>query len=239
MMKIQPAIVLFLSGIACLLSSCASISVKEVRDTDTAKPRAKPARIYVEPFGFEHAVVKEHPMRKNPGSLKTETQDLLAKYLVQELTKKFAPATLVKRGSAPRSGGWLVSGEFTRINEGSRAMRVSFGLGLGGTKIETRVAVRNLPAKNKPFLAFETTGGSGASPGGITNPIPFSGAATALITSKNGITDDSARTARMITAEIAQYAVKRGWVPAESAPTVKHVSKFSIQGKPPSQPSGR
>jgi hypothetical protein len=199
--------------------------VKGVQNTDSAKPQSKPARIYVEPFDVARTDVKEHPMRKNPGALRSEAQDLVAKYLVQELSKHVAPATLIARGSRPARAGWLVSGEFTRLNEGSRFMRMAVGLGMGGTKMETRVAVRNLPAKNRPFLEFTTTGGSGASPGAATNPIPFSSAPTALLASKSGITDDADRTARMITAEIAQYAASRGWISAESVPKTKHAKE--------------
>jgi hypothetical protein len=74
--------------------------------------------------------------------------------------------------------------------------------------------VRNLPASNPPFLNFATTGGSNATPGAATNPIPFSSAPTALLQSTQGVTDDAARTARMITATIADYMVQRGWLAA-------------------------
>jgi Domain of unknown function (DUF4410) len=224
----SPACLTLLSGLAMLFASCASVSVKGVQNTDAAKPGAKPARIYVEPFAVARTSVKEHPMRKNPGALKTEARDLVAKYLVKELSRHVAPASLVAPGSRPGRGGWLVTGEFTRLNEGSRFMRMAVGLGMGGTKMETRVAVRNLPAKNRPFLTFSTTGGSGAGPGAATNPIPFSSAPTALLASKSGITDDAERTARMITAEIAQYAAERGWIPAASVPKTKRAREAAV-----------
>ena len=225
-MKTHPALGLSaLSAFALLLCSCASVSVKSGQGGDSAKPKAKPAHIYVEAFSTGRTVLKEHPMRKNPGQLKAEARDLVAKHLVAELSKHIAPASLVAPGAAPRGGGWLVSGEFTRISEGSRFLRMSMGLGMGGTKMETHVLVRNLPGRNAPFLNFETTGGSGASPGALTNPIPFSSVPTALLASEAGVTDDAKRTARMITAEIAQYAVERGWLSAETAPKVKHAKK--------------
>lgn len=210
-----------LSGLALLLCSCASVSVMRVEKTDSAMPKTKPAQIYVEPFSIEHTDAKEHPLRKHPGRLKQDSQELLAKYLVKELTDRVAPATLLTPGTVPRAGGWLVSGEITRLNEGSRMLRMAFGLGMGGTKIETRVAVRNLPRKNAPFLNFATTGGSGAAPGAATCPIPFSSVPAALLASTVGVTDDAARTARMISGEIAQYAADRGWVPAPSPHYVK------------------
>jgi hypothetical protein len=221
-MKILPVLRLtILSGLAGLLCSCASVSVTREEKTDSARPKAKPAHIYVEPFNIEHTAAKEHPLRKHPGRLKQDSQELLANYLVKELTEHVAPASLVKPGAVPRSGGWLVSGEITRLNEGSRMLRMAFGLGMGGTKIETRVAVRNLPLKNAPFLKFDTTGGSGAAPGAATCPIPFSSVPAALLASTVGVTDDAGRTARMISGTIAEYAAAQGWIPARSPHYVK------------------
>ena len=221
-----------LSGFALLLCSCASVSVRSGRGGDSAKPKAKPSHIYVEPFGTERTVLKEHPMRKHPGQLKSESRNLVAKYLAEELSKSIAPASVIAAGTTPRSGGWLVSGDFTRISEGSRFLRMSVGLGMGGTKMETRVLVRNLPRKNAPFLNFDTTGGSGASPGALTNPIPFSSVPTALLAMEGGVTDDAKRTARMIAAEIAQYAAQRGWVSTEAAPKVKRFKEQPAFFKP-------
>ena len=96
-----------------------------------------------------------------------------------------------------------------------------FGLGIGSTKVGTSVRVQNLPASNPPFLTFTTYGTSGATPGAATNPIPFSSAATALFQSQQGISDDSNRTARMITARIANYMSERGWPLIGPAPKIK------------------
>ena len=195
---------------ASLLCSCASISVKNVGGGSSTKAVQKPAHFYVAPFSIAGADIKEHPMRKHPGALGTEAQELLAQSLVAELNKSLGPASLVAAGTPPPSG-WLITGQFTRLNEGSRILRMAIGLGAGGTKMETKVDVRNLPS-GAPFLDFSTSGGSGAQPGAATNPIPFSSAPTALMASQNGVTDDAARTARMIVATVADYMVKKGWL---------------------------
>ncbi len=197
---------------AGLLCSCSSVTVRDMDSAQTARPKAAPRKFYVTRFSIDHANIKEHPMRKHPGKLGVEAQDLIANYLVSELSKNIAPATLVNSPGAAGRDGWLVSGDITRINEGSRILRMAIGLGVGGTKMVTSVAVQNLPARNKPFLHFSTTGGSGATPGGATNPIPFSSAPTVLFQGQQGVSDDSARTARMITARIADYMTGRGWL---------------------------
>ena len=85
------------------------------------------------------------------------------------------------------------------------------GLGAGGTKLETTVRVYDLSHLSKqPVLQFETSGGSNAEPGAILggtfgalpNAVRNAGA--------RGVTDDTARTAREITAMVADYYVKKG-----------------------------
>jgi len=201
------------SGIAALaLSACASVTVKEVDTSRGKRPSSAPKTYYVVPFSTAGANVKEHPMREHRGQLANETRQLVADALVREISNTLGQAKLVSSPAAAGSNGWLVTGDITRINEGSRILRMAIGLGAGGTKLETRVRVTNLPASNPPFLNFKTTGGSGAEPGAATNPIPFSSAPTALLATRTGITDDSNRTARMITAAIADYQVQRGWL---------------------------
>ncbi len=207
-----------------LLSSCASISVDKLQTLETgAEPKSKPERIYVVPYNVEHTRAKESFARENKGKLKYESQELLTKSLIAELSQHIAPARELKPGVEPGKNAWVVSGAIKRVAEGSRFLRMGLGLGMGGSKIETETAVR--VGKERPFLEFETSGGSNAMPGGVTNPIPFSGVPTALLHTGEGVTDDSARTARMITAAIAHYMVRRGWMNPTAAPQIKLASE--------------
>jgi hypothetical protein len=213
---------LALGAAALLLPACASISVRDdVAAARQVKPTSAPKHIYVAPFSTAHAKIKEHPMRKHPGALPAEAQKLIADKLVEELSRTVAPASLVQSPAAAGRNGWLVTGDITELNEGSRILRMAIGLGVGSTKVATSVQVRNLPASNAPFLGFSTHGGSGATPGAATNPIPFSSAPTVLFQGQQGITDDSGRTARMITARIANYVNDRGWPLKGPVPAVK------------------
>lgn len=186
-----------------LLGACASVKVTDI-DAATGKPKA-PRKVYVAPFALAGANIKEHPMRKNPGKLGEEAQKLVADSLVAEVSKNIAPAKLVSSPAAAGRDGWVITGQFTRLNEGSRFLRMAIGLGAGGTKMETKVAVFAHGAKSKPILQFKTSGGSGSTPGAATNPIPFSSAPTAAIQARLGVSDDAARTARVITNRIQTY----------------------------------
>lgn len=205
--------------LASLLSSCASVSVEKGGVVQSRTPSKKPTRIYVEPFSVEKTKAKESFARKPKNTLKFEAQELLTKNLVKDLSDTIAPASVLKPGESPGKNAWVVSGEITRVAEGSRFLRMGLGLGLGGTKLETRVDVRQ--GGNQPFLTFQTTGGSNAMPGGATNPIPFSGVPTALLHVTEGTTDDSSRTAGQITARIAHYMASRGWLDSAKVPAMK------------------
>jgi hypothetical protein len=209
---------------ALLTSGCASVSVDNVAKTQRG-PNQKPDHIYVVPFSVANTRVKENFARGRKGELKSEAQRLLHKELVAEISKNLVPASTLRPGAVPRGNVWIVQGEITRIEEGSRVLRMGVGLGLGGTKLETAVAVSSQSPANPPFLQFTTTGGSNATPGAATNPIPFSAAPTALIRAGDGTTDDAGRTARMITAAIGEQMIKRGWLPPGSVPPPKIKSR--------------
>ena len=196
---------------ACLLfSSCASVSVKNVASCDQGMPSGKPAHFYVVPFTVDNTSSKESFARQKKGQLIFESRQLLATELISQLSKDLAQASLIEAGRPASPHAWVVSGQITRIEEGSRFLRMGVGLGMGGTKLMTKVEVR---ADSGPvFLRFETLGGSGALPGAATNPAPFCSLPTALLHTKEGVTDDAHRTARMISAAIGQYMVERGWI---------------------------
>lgn len=211
----SPSRVLLLVLPAALLCSCASVSVQNV--TAENGRAQKPRAVIVNDFSVQGAQIKENQFRKNHGQLGAEAQRLVANYLVKDLQDMGLKAS---RGGSRGPTDLVIDGRFTRVNEGSRILRMGIGLGIGGTKMETQVQVRQ--GAGQPLLRFATTGGSNANPGAATNPIPFSSAPTALLASKEGLTDDSARTARQISAEIGEYMAKRGWIdPAKVKVKVK------------------
>jgi len=191
------------------LGGCSSVTVKDIQRPGVGtEVTARPSQLVVVPFTVDPQRVKENPMRKNPGQLGNEAQQLVTNYLATELKKLGLPVSMATTGAPPRDA-WIVSGQITRLEEGNRLLRMSMGLGMGGTKMETAVQVHS---GRGVCLHFNTTGGSNAMPGAVTTPVPFTGLPAALSGAKDGVTDDAARTARMITAAIGQELVQRGWL---------------------------
>jgi len=134
--------------------------------------------------------------------------------LCQRITARIAPAVPLAAGARPEKGSWVVEGRFLRVNQGSRLLRSMVGLGAGGTKMEARTIVSAVGARGakRKIAEIETTGGSNAEPGLLTFPTPIGGSIRALVyLAKTGVTADQQRTARMITAALAEKLEAQGY----------------------------
>jgi hypothetical protein len=207
--------VLFALGLLWGLAGCASVGVRNPVPA-AANPRL-PKQIFVADFDTSKAVF--HVNRSGDGlvALQQKTANALADYLVADLGKSVIPATRQNGSRHTRADAWLITGEFARVNEGSRALRGLIGLGAGGTKMETIVRVYDLSHLSKePVLQFETSGGSNAEPGAVLGGA-FGALPNALRNAgARGVTDDTARTAREIAAMVADYYAKSGGQPVMS-----------------------
>jgi hypothetical protein len=76
----------------------------------------------------------------------------------------------------------------------------------------TTISAVGARGKKKTIAEIETTGGSNAEPGLLTFPTPIGGGIRALLSlAKTGVTADQQRTARMITAAMAEKLEAQGY----------------------------
>jgi len=205
------------------LVSCASVSVEDGTERNTQK---MPELIYV--TGFSTAKADFNVDREGPelADFKKNLQLMLKTAMVTDLTDRLVPAAAGTKADGVRhTNAWLVRGEFTTVNQGSRLLRSAIGFGAGRTMVETRVQVYDLATSSiTPFLTFATTGGSGAEPGAIlaftTDPLEI--AIGGVSGAAHGLSEDTKRTAREITAEFSDYMYKRGWISEETWIKPKH-----------------
>lgn len=173
-----------------------------------------PDEIFVRPFEVPKAALRVDREGKDLEKFRRSLGDFMAQQLAARLTKHVAPARVVAVGDAtPQGNVWMVTGEFERVNQGSRLLRSTVGLGSGGTKMEVLARVFDLSGREPlEFLHIETTGGSNISQGiGGIVMVPFSGpmALTSLANAidgvRSGVSFDAQRTAKEITAAISEY----------------------------------
>jgi Domain of unknown function (DUF4410) len=204
-------------ALTIVLSSCASVSVQNEASSATLQ---MPQRIYVEAFSTTNGKFKVDREDAELANFKQNLQSMMQAASVKDLSQRLIPAMPAseQQNFSPENA-WVIRGEFTRVNQGSRLLRGVVGFGAGGTKVETNVAVYDLNRNsNVPFLTFSTTGGSNAEPGavtgGATDPVV---AAVGIAASgaggiAHGLTEDTSRTAREITAELSDYMYRNGWI---------------------------
>lgn len=202
--------VIFVAGLS-LLSGCASVSLSK-REWRDLEPKA-PDKIFVRPFAVERGVSRVNRQGDTLSEFEQKFAADFAQRLAERLSKHVAQAEVVPTdGVISGKNVWVVEGRFTRLNQGSRALRAFVGFGLGGTKTEAQVVVLR-PGKRgrmEKVAEFETTGGSNAEPGALFGG-PF-GAVPRLATqvAASGLSADARRTARMIVAAISEKLHERG-----------------------------
>jgi len=213
------AIIKSATGLALImaLASCASISVQKAAEQATPQ---MPLKIYVADFDIANGNFKVDREGTELTEFKENLRAMMQTASVTDLSHRLVPAlpTTKEQGFQPENA-WLIRGEFTKVNQGSRLLRGAIGFGAGGTKMETNIYVYDLnQSTNTPFLTFSTTGGSNAEPGAVTgaatDPVVL---AIGVVASgaggvAHGLTEDTARTAREITAELSDYMYRSGWI---------------------------
>jgi hypothetical protein len=149
--------------------------VDVVRDT-TADVTAKPTVVYVRDFDLDVGKIKLDPRRareargsgllkeirhslglsKTPDELARDLVDLMAKSIVEELTKAGLEARRVPSGVPLAREGWLVRGSFLQVDEGNRLRRAVGST--GQTDIQVAVTVDDLAVNRKsaPLLQLDT-----------------------------------------------------------------------------------
>jgi hypothetical protein len=205
------------------LASCASVSVEDGTERVTRK---MPEMIYVLDFSTAHSDFQVDRTGGELAEFKKNLQLMLKTAMVADLTDRLAPTVPGTKSDWSRNkNAWLVRGEFTTVIQGSRLLRSAIGFGAGESKVETKIAVYDL-AQNPgtPFLTFSTTGGSGSEPGAVlaftTDPLEL--AVGGVSGAAHGLSEDTKRTAREITAEFSNYMYERGWIPEDQWIKPKH-----------------
>ena len=197
---------------AVVLAGCASVSVKE--DKWSQEKLVLPKRVYVKDYDVPADVLAVDRSGEDLEKFREVTSKNFTAELCERMTKRIAPAVPLVEGVRPEPGSWVVEGRFLRLNQGSRLLRSLVGLGAGGTKMDAQTTVSAVGTRGakKAIAAIETTGGSNAEPGMLTFPTPIGGGIRAVLSlAKTGVTADQRRTARMITAAMAEKLETQGY----------------------------
>jgi len=225
-----------------LLSSCASVSVRDVVRLEPNPPSRPPKKVFVTPFSFSHGETRVDRSGADLENFKFNLRELMTRNLVLRLPKYVAPAEAVaETAPLPRGNYWLIRGSFDRVYQGSRLLRSVVGLGAGATRVETTVVVYDLSGPiPRPFLKITTTGGSNISPGiggvatfFISGPSALTSLFNVVDGIRTGLTFDTIRTTREVNAAMSEYLYQRGAIPYKKAAGPKRLGQFPNRIGPP------
>jgi len=196
-------------GLSFFLTGCGSIHTAPL-PSSTAHLTPNPPHIYVSPFDTTTAKWLVGREGVQLVDFKKDFQTNFTHVLINRLLK-LAPTEERWVDDLP-DHGWLVTGQFITVYQGSRALRTIVGGGAGETTLQTNVYIYDLDqSKTQYILSFRTgvpdektdTGaGSGSAPSGISalgDPV-----STGLGLG-SGLKLDTTRTCREITAILAQH----------------------------------
>ena len=200
----------FMLLLCLMLGGCASVSVSR---QEWSSKVCVPDKILIRPFTVDREKFRVDRDGVDLDAFEEKFSAEFADRLAERLTKHIRPAMVISRNEKVKdSKAWLIEGHFTRVHQGSRALRSLVGFGLGATKTEARVDVFQVAAKGRLIRVaqLETTGGSNAEPGALFSS-PF-GAVPRLITNvtTSGLAADARRTARTITAAVSEKLSAQG-----------------------------
>jgi len=189
----------------------------------------------VAPFTFTRAGLRVDREGEALDAFKFDLRERMTRNLVRRLPKYAGLAqAIAATAPLPRGNYWLVTGNFDRVNQGSRLLRSIVGLGAGGTKMDTTVVISDLSTGRKaPFLRVKTTGGSNISQGiggvasfFLTGPTALTSLFNAADGLRSGVTFDTVRTSRELNATLSEYLYQEGAIPHEKSASPKKSGKL-------------
>ena len=212
----MPRIVAFFASVAFLavatfiLSGCEGSIKTAPLPSATTKLTPNPPYIYIAPFDTKTA---RWLVDRDGVDIVKFKENFQTNFTVQLQTRlsKLAPSQQRWVDDLP-DHGWLVTGQFITVDQGSRALRTIVGAGAGETTLQTNVYVYDLSiSKTQYVLAFRTgvedpkegTGsGSGSAPAGLSALAEPVSTGMGL---GSGLKLDTTRTCREIADILARY----------------------------------
>jgi Domain of unknown function (DUF4410) len=212
-----------LTPLFLLLAGCSSVSVLDEKEDAALAPKTRPIALYVRPFTVAPQAKFEVAPAAPGEDVRSKVGQLIGVGVQSRANEWVASTAVLKPGDPAPTNGLLLEGVVLLADQGSRALRLGIGFGLGRSRLETAVKIYNLEASHKkPWLTCRTTGGSNREPGLVTSLIvPFpamlpvlasaaGGAVSTVSKGNKGVTQDCKRTGRVITAWLHDHLVVRG-----------------------------
>lgn len=232
------------------VGGCAQTVVQPKYEQRMAGPIIHPSQVLVYDFDVAAAGVSENQglfavahnamsgTSKNDRELAIAqmVQNRMVEDLVAGIRNLGLPAQRAEHGMALPPDTLVVTGLFTRVDEGDRLQRTALGFGAGQSTVNAKVEVY-APSASGPtkLLEFSTHADSGAAPGALVTGgvgAAAQGGMTVGVAAANmsvgaakgyrsQVEQMTARSAEQAVAYLSQYFAKQGWIPQEKVKQAK------------------
>jgi hypothetical protein len=200
------------------LIGCAHPQVTEVGGSGEVS--GAPRTIYIRNFDVGAAALKQDPgtltgrprllnfKDKDPATELERLSDLMARIIVDDLTKANIRAARLPETSHRPAAGWIVSGELLEVLEGNRMQKAVIGFGMGNAETKLFVAVNDaakLPGQDVLDFNVDAKGNIAPSGAGMTavTHVPYAMAAKFVLNR-----DASEKEATKAAHEVAEQLIK-------------------------------
>jgi hypothetical protein len=157
-------------------------------------------------LGQHRAEQKEETLSKLPGQLQAA--------LVKDLNESIALAKAGDGNSAPSHNCWVITGSFTDMDTGNRALQAGVGFGAGKSELQVTAQVALVSDSSSPFLVFDSKKASGHMPGAVMMHNPYVAAAK-FVMAKKQPDKEAKKIAQSIADAIAKFMKAQG-IPTRS-----------------------
>ena len=232
-----PSKLVVTSFICLLLVACGNMDVKKTYETDVVG-LTKPSTVLIYDFSIDPKAVQQNanPISKlmrddkneaiDKNKLATEVVDAMSKELVKKITALGLNPMRADQSSPIADGAITIHGKLIKIDEGNSLTRNAIGLGVGKSSLDANVLVYvHSSTGDQELIAFDAHADSGKKPGAVVmGPAGAAAGAGAAATVGANVAKGAADAyksasahqaegmAEEITAELAKFFSKQGWI---------------------------
>ena len=226
-----------ISFLCSLLVACGNMDVKKTYEANVVG-MSKPNTVFIYDFSIDPKAVQQNanPISKlmrddkneaiDKNKLATEVVDAMSKELVKKITALGLNPKRADQSSPIADGAITIHGKLIKIDEGNSLTRNAIGLGVGKSSLDANVLVyAHSSTGDQELIAFDAHADSGKKPGAVVmGPAGAAAGAGAAATVGANVAKGAADAyksasahqaegmAEEITAELAKFFSKQGWI---------------------------
>jgi len=199
-------------SVALFLGGCASTQLSNINVTDISGV-AKPAHILIQPF-TGNAQTFATSTTNSKDKIIQDANSALADKLTEKIKAMDLMAMRVTPDQKPAVGDLIISGHWTRIEEGNTLIQEVVGFWFGQTVTESKVSIltTDTDGHTREIMNLSAHADSGYLPGNGPYGIIINAVKGVVSNHKSAVSEQASEIADKISTELSTYLAKQGWI---------------------------